>query len=315
MDTHAWHCLCWLLLQVQEMYAAALAEDPNAFNYDEVYDSIQEQKALPKLQDRIDRKPKYIASLLEQAQVRKREEDITYERRLLKDRQKEDHMFDNEEKFITSAYRKKLEEDKKWIENQKLKDMEDERNDVTKLGHMNNFFTNLTKNVALGGSAAPAKQQQQQALDDVGPDSPAAAARGHRKEDVQQQYVQQQQQQQQQQRESSPVAEPQQQQQQRQKNSSRDDRQDHGESPGQHQRHHKQQQPSTAQSDISHRQQHSMETAAGSRHDAEANMRPAAVAADAEQQQPAGAKRKNDDAAVAAARERYLARKRQQLGA
>lgn len=78
------HCLRCVLLQVQEMYAAALAQDPNAFNYDEVYDNIQEQKSAPKQQDRIDRKPKYIASLLEQAQVRKREEDITYERRLVR---------------------------------------------------------------------------------------------------------------------------------------------------------------------------------------------------------------------------------------
>ena len=41
------------------------------------------------------------------------------------------------------------------------RDMEDERNDVTKLGHMNNFFHKLTKNVALGGSAAPQQPQQQ----------------------------------------------------------------------------------------------------------------------------------------------------------
>lgn len=73
-----------LLLQVQEMYAAALADDPNAFDYDAVYDSIQEQKVAPKQQERIDRKPKYIASLLEQAQVRKREEGITFERRLVR---------------------------------------------------------------------------------------------------------------------------------------------------------------------------------------------------------------------------------------
>jgi hypothetical protein len=39
----------------------------------------------------------------------------------LKERQKEDHMYDNSEKFITSAYRRKLEEDKKWQESQKLK--------------------------------------------------------------------------------------------------------------------------------------------------------------------------------------------------
>lgn len=39
----------------------------------------------------------------------------------LKERQKEDHMYDNTEKFITSAYRRKLEEDKKWQESQRLK--------------------------------------------------------------------------------------------------------------------------------------------------------------------------------------------------
>ncbi len=74
---------CALVLQVQDMYAAALAEDPNAFDYDGVYESIQEQKTVPKMQDRLDRKPKYIASLLEQAQMRKREEGISYERRLV----------------------------------------------------------------------------------------------------------------------------------------------------------------------------------------------------------------------------------------
>ncbi|WIA28554.1 hypothetical protein OEZ86_011094 [Tetradesmus obliquus] len=140
--------------KVQEMYAAALAEDPNAFDYDGVYDSIQQEKAAPKAQDKVARQPKYIANLLEQAQLRKREQDITNERRLLKERQKEDHEYGDSEKFITSAYRKKLEEDKKWQESQALKDLDDERNDVTKLGHMNNFFHNLTRNVALGGPRA-----------------------------------------------------------------------------------------------------------------------------------------------------------------
>lgn len=71
---------CTALLQVQEMYAAALAEDPSAFDYDGVYDSIQEEKLAPKMQDRAARQPKYIASLLEQAQLRKREQEITNER-------------------------------------------------------------------------------------------------------------------------------------------------------------------------------------------------------------------------------------------
>lgn len=34
----------------------------------------------------------------------------------LKERQKEDHLYQNEERFVTAAYRKKLEEDKRWQE-------------------------------------------------------------------------------------------------------------------------------------------------------------------------------------------------------
>lgn len=66
------------------MYAAALAEDPNAFEYDALYESMQEQKAAPKQQERLARRPKYIASLLEQAEVRKKEQGITYERMLVR---------------------------------------------------------------------------------------------------------------------------------------------------------------------------------------------------------------------------------------
>lgn len=46
-------------------------------------------------------------------------QDVRYERRLLKERQQEDYLFEGKDKFITSAYRKKLEEDKKWVEDQK----------------------------------------------------------------------------------------------------------------------------------------------------------------------------------------------------
>jgi len=42
----------------------------------------------------------------------------------LKERQKEDHLYENQEKFITSAYRRKLEDDNKWQESQRLKCVE-----------------------------------------------------------------------------------------------------------------------------------------------------------------------------------------------
>ena len=70
--------------QVQEMYAAALAEDPSAFAYDEVYEQLQEEREAPKALDKVQRAPKYIANLLEQAEMRKREQGISFERRLVR---------------------------------------------------------------------------------------------------------------------------------------------------------------------------------------------------------------------------------------
>lgn len=87
---NGWCCCCCCLcccaawtVQVQDMYASALADDPNAFEYDSVYDSMQEQKAAPKQKEKLARRPKYIASLLEQAEVRKKEQGITFERMLV----------------------------------------------------------------------------------------------------------------------------------------------------------------------------------------------------------------------------------------
>lgn len=48
-------------------------------------------------------------------------QDIRFERRQLKERQTEDHLYEGKDKFITGAYRKKLEEDKKWQEAERLR--------------------------------------------------------------------------------------------------------------------------------------------------------------------------------------------------
>ncbi|KXZ48345.1 hypothetical protein GPECTOR_28g752 [Gonium pectorale] len=139
------------LQKVQQMYEEALAADPTAFDYDGVYDSIQEARVAPKQQDKVQRESKYIASLLDQAQQRKREQDVLYERRMVKERQQEDHLYEDKERFVTSAYRKKLEEDKKWQEAERQKELEEQRNDVRRVGHLGNFYANLlTKNVAYG---------------------------------------------------------------------------------------------------------------------------------------------------------------------
>lgn len=74
---------------------------------------------------------KYIAQLKEKAELRKREQDIIYERKLQKERSKEDHLFGDKDKFVTSAYRKKLEEQQKWLEEERIRQLREEKEDVS----------------------------------------------------------------------------------------------------------------------------------------------------------------------------------------
>ncbi|KAF8714791.1 hypothetical protein HU200_027319 [Digitaria exilis] len=136
--------------QVEEQQKKAMEEDPSVFAYDEVYDDMKEKEARPKMQDKVVRESKYIAQLKEKAEQRKREQDIIYERKLQKERSKEDHLFGDKDKFVTSAYRKKLEEQQKWLEEERLRQLREEREDVTKKTDLSDFYFGLQKNVAFG---------------------------------------------------------------------------------------------------------------------------------------------------------------------
>lgn len=48
------------------------------------------------------------------AKVREKEQDRRFEKKLLKEREVEDNLFPDQEKFITTAYKEKLMESKKW---------------------------------------------------------------------------------------------------------------------------------------------------------------------------------------------------------
>ena len=101
------------------MHAAALAEDAAVFDYDSHFDAIQATRAAPARAEKVARQSRYIAGLLEVAESRKREQDVLYERQLAKERAAEDHLFGDTERFVTGAYRRKLEEDAKWKDEQK----------------------------------------------------------------------------------------------------------------------------------------------------------------------------------------------------
>lgn len=110
----------------QAAQSAALAEDANAFEYDSMYDSMKaKQKAASKAARKdAAREPKYIKQLLAKAEERKRDDELYYEKKLLREQAEEMEEFGETEKFLTSAYRKKMEENRLWREEKERRDAE-----------------------------------------------------------------------------------------------------------------------------------------------------------------------------------------------
>ncbi|KAL0741007.1 hypothetical protein Bca4012_082520 [Brassica carinata] len=170
------------LKETEEQQKKDLEEDPSAYAYDEVYDDMKHKAVVPKLQDRQDRKPRYVQNLMKKAEQRQKEQEIVYERRLAKEREKDEHLFSGKDKFITGAYKRKLEEQKKWLAEERLREIREEKDDVTKKKDLSDFYFNIDKNVAFGArdseeKEAEALEEQRKAeklrKEEKKPDSPA----------------------------------------------------------------------------------------------------------------------------------------------
>lgn len=99
--------------KAEATYAEALDQDASVFDYDGVYDEMQEKRAesaqARKKKESV-RAPKYINNILKMAEYKKREEERVKERVEARERLKELEEFGDTEKFVTSAYKRKLEE-------------------------------------------------------------------------------------------------------------------------------------------------------------------------------------------------------------
>ncbi|KAL2239285.1 UNVERIFIED_CONTAM: Nuclear speckle splicing regulatory protein 1 [Sesamum indicum] len=147
---------------IEEQHKKALEEDPSVFDYDGVYDKMKEKQVRPIQQDRQDRKPRYIQALMDKAKQREREHEVIYERKLAKERSQDEHLYADKDKFVTSAYKKKLAEQAKWLEEERLRDMREEKEDVTKKTDLSDFYFNLAKNVAFGATEADSRKPGKQ---------------------------------------------------------------------------------------------------------------------------------------------------------
>lgn len=125
----------------------ALDEDSTVFQYDEVYDDMQEskQKEEAAKKDAVEKKPKYIHNILKQAEKRKIEDERRMERKVQKEREEEGDMFADKESFVTASYMKKMDELKKAEIEEKIEQMKEEKNDVFKTKNFGAFYTHLFK--------------------------------------------------------------------------------------------------------------------------------------------------------------------------
>ncbi|KAK9703563.1 Nuclear speckle splicing regulatory protein 1, N-terminal [Popillia japonica] len=122
----------------------AVEEDPTVYQYDEIYDKMEKEKLDSKLSRKeLDKKPKYIGKLLAAADKRKRENERRIERQVQKEREAEGDEFKDKEAFVTTAYRKKLEELKKLEEEEKREEYLESIGDVAKQGNLDGFYRHL----------------------------------------------------------------------------------------------------------------------------------------------------------------------------
>ncbi|KAL1216072.1 hypothetical protein V5N11_012810 [Cardamine amara subsp. amara] len=144
--------------QIEEQHKKALEEDPCAFAYDEVYDSLKHEAYLPRMHDCEERKPRYSQLLRKQADRRKKEREIVYERKLAKERAKDQHLFPDQVEVVTGPYKRKLEEREQWLSEERWRELEEEKDDVTKKTDLSDFYFNIGKNVTLGARDIKARE-------------------------------------------------------------------------------------------------------------------------------------------------------------
>ncbi|CAH0724833.1 unnamed protein product, partial [Brenthis ino] len=121
----------------------AVMEDPTVYQYDEVYDSMVKEKEIKKIKSSQEKKPKYIENLLKTANKRKLENERRVERQIQKEREKEGDEFADKEVFVTSAYKKKLEEMHIEEEKEKYQDYLESIGDVTRQNDLGGFYRHL----------------------------------------------------------------------------------------------------------------------------------------------------------------------------
>ncbi|NWR76352.1 NSRP1 protein, partial [Centropus unirufus] len=124
----------------------ALEEDATVYEYDSIYDEMQQKKkesSASVLSGRDDKKPRYIHNIVKAAEIRKKEQEKRMERKIQKEREMEGGEFAHKEAFVTSAYKKKLQERAEEEERERREAALEAYLDVTKQRDLSGFYRHL----------------------------------------------------------------------------------------------------------------------------------------------------------------------------
>jgi coiled-coil domain-containing protein 55 len=124
--------------------AAASVLDPSIYDYDDAYETFHAPKDSKKSATEKTSGPKYMTSLLQSAEVRKRDQLRAKEKLLQKEREAEGDEFADKEKFVTDAYKAQQEEVRKLEEEEKKRDAQEEER-KKKGGGMQGFYKDLLR--------------------------------------------------------------------------------------------------------------------------------------------------------------------------
>lgn len=162
--------------------AKVLAEDPTAYEYDSLYDSLhpssaskQKQKQQQQ-QQRTQREAQYMGALQQTAARRRRFLEVAFDRKMQREAERERAEFGETEAFVTASYRRRLAEDRRWEEEEDARDAAQGTADAagrSRNTDLSEFHAHMLADFAAAraGTTAPA-----QALSTVANPSPSSAA-------------------------------------------------------------------------------------------------------------------------------------------
>lgn len=117
--------------------------DPSIYDYDSIYDSLHAKPAFGSSLADQEKRPKYMSNLLAAAETRKRDQLRAKEKLLAKEREAEGDEFADKEKFVTAAYKRQQEENRKLEEAEAVREREAEERRRREGGGLKGLYKNM----------------------------------------------------------------------------------------------------------------------------------------------------------------------------